>query len=316
MQNRTYEMPLTYSSESTSELKGWNLLANSFSAPIQISKMASGFPAEAEASVYLFNTGTTDDPSGETDGAGTYTKIPVGWAGQNVGGVIYGNTIPSMQGFFVKTSSAANLKFKYSEIVWNADYSTAAPNKPLRVRAREVENDNDMQAIYISLLADSKCDNLHLIEMEDFSTEYENGYDAHIMPVGAFNVFAVEGEDHLGVDATNSIAGTYVGVRTGAETAYTFRFSHLLSENGFALLDNETNETIDIYEGTEYTFFAAPDTTITERFQIVAREDAPSITTGVDNTENGVKVHKFIKDNQLFILKNGVLYDALGKRVR
>ena len=86
------------------------------------------------------------------------------------------------------------------------------------------------------------------------------------------------------------------------------------------LLDNETNQIIDIYEGLEYTFNSEPDTTITDRFQILEREkEEPEIievTTAFKNAEKqGVKVNKFIKDNQLYILKNGVLYNAVGARV-
>jgi hypothetical protein len=105
-------------------------------------------------------------------------------------------------------------------------------------------------------------------------------------------------------------------VRTGEETAYTFAFSHLNSENELALLDNETNEKIDINEGTEYTFFAEPNTVIPDRFRIVERANAPAITTDVENVSGEIKVHKFIKNDQMYILKNGVLYNATGAVVR
>ena len=133
------------------------------------------------------------------------------------------------------------------------------------------------------------------------------------------DVFTIRDSEQLGVDATNSIIGTRVGVRTGEEMSYTLIFSHLQSKTYLALLDKETNETIDINEGTEYTFFAEPNSTITGRFMIVESANAPAIATGMESTSdssmNG-KATKFIKDNQLFILKNGVLYNAMGVIVR
>ena len=78
-------------------------------------------------------------------------------------------------------------------------------------------------------------DNLYLLESEKYNTAFESGYDARKKMSGSLNVFAVEDDAQLAVDATNSIIGTRVGVRTGAETAYTFVFSHLQSENGLAL---------------------------------------------------------------------------------
>jgi hypothetical protein len=65
----------------------------------------------------------------------------------------------------------------------------------------------------------------------------------------------------------------------------------------------------------EYTFNAAPNSEITERFQIIAA-DIPAIATGVDEVESEVHIQKFIKDNQLYILKDGVLYNASGAVVR
>ena len=117
---------------------------------------------------------------------------------------------------------------------------------------------------------------------------------------------------------TNSFIGTRVGVRTGEETVYTLSFSHLNSEQELALWDKEMDQTIEITEETEYTFFAEPNSIITDRFQIVERDGAnkPGVTTDIDNVENGTKAYKFIKDNQLYILKNGVLYNATGVVVR
>ena len=137
---------------------------------------------------------------------------------------------------------------------------------------------------------------------------------------GTLNIFAVEGEDNLSVDATNSIKGTRIGVRTGEEMTYTLDFARVRTDRELLLFDNETNQIIDIYEGLEYTFNAEPDTIISDRFQILEREkeepEVIEVTTAIKNAEKqGVKVNKFIKDNQLYILKNGVLYNAVGARV-
>ena len=104
-------------------------------------------------------------------------------------------------------------------------------------------------------------------------------------------------------------------MRTGDTTAYVMTFTHLNGQY-LALLDNETNEITEINEGTEYTFFAVPNSMITERFQIVASANAPAVTTGVNNTNEGETVQKFIQNGQLFILKKGVLYNAMGAVVR
>jgi hypothetical protein len=128
----------------------------------------------------------------------------------------------------------------------------------------------------------------------------------------------LENEDKLAIDATNSIIGTRVGVRTGEETAYTITFSYVDGEQEWALYDAETDEMIDITNDNTYTFFAEPNSNITERFMIVESNGAqiPAVTTGNDKVTSDVRAHKFIKDGELFILKNGVLYDVTGARVK
>ena len=308
--NKTkYDIPLTYTD--ASPMAGWNLLANSFAAPIDIKKMLDdNAGADIEQTIYLFNTGNTSDVSGES---GTYTVVTKALAGTTVADVEYQGVIPAMQGFFVKANSNCNFRFNYTNAVWNATYAAGSENTPMRVNRRS--DNSDKQVLSISMEANGQRDKVLLIEQEDYSTEFENGYDAHYMPVGGFNVFAVEGDDHLAVDATNSIIGTRVGVRTGEETAYTLVFSHVNSEEEMMLWDTEADEKVEIREGGMYTFFAEPNSEITGRFIIVEAE-APEIATGVEDVQGDAKVHKFIKDDKLFILKNGVLYDATGMRVR
>ena len=217
-----------------------------------------------------------------------------------------------MQGFYVHTTKDATLTLDYNKIVWNAKH----PNVPLRVKAHD--EGQALGALKISVYADGLLDHLYMLESEQYDAAYENGYDARKMEDGEFNIFAIEGEDKLSVDATNSFIGTRVGVRTGEETMYTFFFSHLNSEKELALLDWETETITEITENAEYTFFAEPNSMITDRFEIIEWDGSnkPGIATGVENVENGTKVHKFIKDNQLFILKNGALYNATGVLVR
>lgn len=304
----------------TSSEKGYNLLANSWAAPISIEKFKTGDFIDAERTVYILNAGTknnSDSPGESIDAPGKWFGVPIKTAAELAAEGLP-CVIPSMQGFWVKANSgSAQLILDYSRLVWNVDYSGYTANKPLRAPKRTSGNEDApiTGKLKVSLYSESENDYFFMLESERYDAAYEDGYDAMKIPSGSMDVFTIEGENELGVDATNSIIGTRVGVRTGEETAYTLEFSRVSAENELALRDNETNEEIDIYEGMQYTFFAEPNATLTERFEIVERE-APSITTGVDNADKKVKVHKFIKDNQVLILKNGVLYNTMGAIVR
>ena len=304
-----------------------NMIANSYTAPIDITKFDLEDFDDVEGAIYLFNTGSRQNIAdlaneamrGETYTApGQYIHIPINKvkALKSAFSENIPTSIAPMQGFCVHTTGTnPKITLDYSKLVWRGNYEDNG-NGPLHVIARDANESESISSLCVTLIGGGLVDNLYLLESEENSPEYENGSDARKMMSGALNIFSVAGVDQLAVDATNSFIGTHLGIRSGEETTYTMVFSHLRSDNALALLDNETNETTDIYEGTEYTFFAEPNSVITDRFQIVERANGPAITTGCENAKSGVKVHKFIKDNQLFILKNGVLYNATGVVVR
>ena len=306
----------------TTDEKGFNLLANSFVAPIDIAQFsAEDFSEGVDPTIYIFNTGSrtdahqTVDIAEKAEAKGQYLAVPVNNVDAMKAAYKYPTVIAPMQGFCIKTEKEGTVTLNYERLVWNGNYSEH-PNTPLRTPKKAV-NLSTLGSLCVTISANGWSDNLYMLESESYDKAYEAGYDAAKMNSGEFNVFALEGESRLAVNATNSIIGTHVGVRTGEETTYTLSFSHLMTNNELFLLDKEANEIVDIYDGVEYTFYAEPNTEITERFQILGREKAPEVTTAIEEaTDNdGAKVHKFIKDNQLYILKNGVLYNATGARV-
>lgn len=316
------ECKVAVTANGTTDEKGYNALANSFTAPIDIAQFSTeDFSEGVDPTIYLFNTGSRTDASQIVDIAekaeakGQYLAVPVNNVDAMKTAYHYPTVIAPMQGFCIKTEKEGTVTLNYERLVWNGNYSEH-PNTPLRTPKKAV-NLSTLGSLCVTISANGWSDNLYMLESESYDKAYEAGYDATKMNSGEFNVFALEGESRLTVDATNNIIGTYVGVRTGEETTYTLSFSHLMTNNELFLLDKEANEIVDIYDGVEYTFYAEPNTEITDRFQILGREKTPEVTTAIEEAADidGAKVHKFIKDNQLYILKNGVLYNATGARV-
>lgn len=318
--NKTNEnIALAYSGER----RGHNVLANSFSAPIDITKFEDRDFRSADSVIYIFNTGSRAEAdsliakkSYDVNAPGQYLAIPIGSARLLKGAFGMPTVIAPMQGFCVHAhKDDAQITLDYSKLVWDGNYEEN-PNTPARVSAHKDVEETHVGNLQVSLYTDGGIDYLFMLESDQFDALYESGFDARKLMGDELNIFSIQDDEMLAVDATNSIIGTRVGVRTGDETAYTFVFGKMRSENELALFDAETSETIDINEGTEYTFFAEPNSMIMDRFQIIERDNAPAITTDIDNVENETKAHKFIKNNQLYILKNGVLYSATGAVVR
>ena len=305
--NRVLDLSYT----ATSAEPGINVLANSYTAPIDITKFVdTDFSTGVDATIYLFNTGSKNDVTAltEFDGnaAGQFIAIPIHLAGTVKDGFLLPAVIPAMQGFYVKANSAGStLTLNYKRLVWEASHS----NVPLRAKRAEEQQKG---SLCVMVEADGWRDQVYLLEAEEYDAAFENGYDAHKLMQGNLNIFTLEGEDALAVDATNHIAGTKIGVRTGEETAYTLTFGALSGETEWSLYDAQAQETIAIEEGMQYTFFAEPNSEIRDRFYITERNDAPAITTDLENVVDGAESRKFIKDGRLFVIKNGLIYNMLG----
>ena len=305
---------------SYTEGKGLNLLANSYAAPIDIELFETEDFVNSTATIYILNAGTkleSDEQKGGLDAAGKWLGMPIQTISE-LKGAGYPSIIPSMQGFWIQAEGEnAQLKLDYARLVYNDDVKGIHENKPLRTPKRNNTQDKApiTGKLKIDIYGGGDADCLFILESESYDAAYEDGFDARKIASETMDIFTVRDSDLLGVDATNNIVGTRVGVRTGDTTAYVMSFSHLLSDRELFFLDNETGQTIKISEGTEYAFFAQPNSVITDRFVILAVVKTPEISTGVDSTKDDAKVHKFIKDNQLYILKNGVLYNAVGARV-
>jgi len=301
-------LPLTYTASSAEP--GVNVFANSYTAPIDITMFEDGdFSTGVEKTIYLFNTGSKNDVeahAGDLDGdaAGQYIAIPIHSAGTLVGAFQLPAVIPSMQGFYVKTGQAGTLTLNYERLVWNATHGNTSLRAPQRAN-------EEGSALCVTLSADGWSDKLYLLESDNYDAAYENGTDARKMMRGNLNIFSIEQTDTLAVDATHSIKGTRVGVRTGEETAYTISFSHIRNAQDWVLEDSETGTLMDIIEGGDYTFFAEPNSVLTDRFRISERS-VPAITTDVRSAQTMQNVHKFIRNGELLILKDGVLYNAMG----
>lgn len=323
---RTKEIPLSY--DGTGGNKGYHVLANSYTAPIDITKMESTDFGGATGTIYLFNTGTYNESGYTVDAAnsttaGQYVAVTPGTAaGIYASDKTYPIMIPAMQGFCVQTNTSTTLTLDYSKIVWGANYGEH-PNQPMRVaaqRTEEVETNEPNVTDFIKVtLSDGEAgDNLYLLASAAYEKSYENGFDAPKMmsdDPALPNIFAVEDDEQLAIDATSDIDGTFLGVRTGQASNYTLYFSHVSGETEWMLLDVQTNEKTKIADETSYSFSAAPNSLITNRFLIVAAEENTGTTTGSDEITIENKIQKFIYNNHLRILRDGVLYDAQGRVV-
>ena len=330
--NYTYVMdgalaPTTSKSISVAENTSM-VVGNSWTAPIQITQLEEADFSGLLKNVYLYNTGndeghsasTTSSPTGDAIyAAGTYISVPIHSAEYT--GV---KVISSLQGFFVKddheVEGGGTLSLSYSKHV-RPSGGNSVVNGAMHAPKR-VADETDRPAVLKMKVSGSQYDDrLILLEREDFTSGYDAGWDGDKMgDVATSPRITTTREDGTAdaVAALPDLEGTLINFRAAStDDQYTLYFDYETEDaEPLYLLDLTNNAYTRVETGSSYTFFTT-DKADHKRFALT-RYRAPQITTGVEDAseDNGQgKAVKFIENDKLYILRNGVLYDGTGKKV-
>ena len=308
---------LTYTAgntESGGYIRGENIISNPYTAAIPISSISF---TNMEESVAFFNTGSYLDwqgQSGSGSNPGQYLNVPKAQAG--TGGLPA--NISSLQGFLVKVNGpnpgpAPALMNKIPVLpvgTVSIPVPTIKNTNALRAKA---EIDNKVYTV-IDINGERFGDKVWLFTDAACTKNFDNGYDSRKIKGDELTpqLYAQEVDGNYQVNSVDDINNTLLGFVPGADTEYTFMFTHSNTldayPNGIYLVDLLKNITVDITEsGSTYTFSTdaskakaqkAPSLTAeTARFKILT---SPGMTTNVDNfASNSLKV--FCSDKKLIV---------------
>ncbi|MBR5677923.1 MAG: InlB B-repeat-containing protein [Paludibacteraceae bacterium] len=320
----TKEISLTKTAEAGN---GENLIGNSWIAPIQIANFETADFGGATATVYVYNTGRDDvyhNPTyvaatEDNDGAATagqWVGVPVNVAG--LPGYTGLKVVPAMNAFQVNTSSEATLTLDYNKLVRKNAVTNANINNPLRA-PRRTESVSEIEALMrVRVTGEYTHTDVWLLQDEQFTDEFDNGWEAKYQDCDnrSAQMYAESELGRMAFIAKPNIDGTVLGFapsRDGHE--YTFSFYYLGDE---ALYLNDMQLEVSTLIDAENTYtFTYSEEDMAERF-IISRQafGAPAVTTGNERISDDAKPIKFIKDDHIFILVRGILYDITGKVVR
>jgi len=154
---------------------------------------------------------------------------------------------------------------------------------------------------------------------ENANDEFELNEDLYMMNSSkTADIYTFAGSYDVAANVL-SVNDHIIPVGLNVKSAGTYTFSMTNSFDGEVILvDNyaqtRTNLLLEDYE------IALPKGTCNDRFQIEI--NIKKVPTAIDGVEDGSgslkdgKAHKFIENGQMYILQNGVIYDAQGKRVK
>ena len=294
-----------------------NMLANSWMAPIQIRAFDASDFTNADATIYIYNTGSPDDYRDNKGATSTGTQ-----AGQyslyTVNTCPTTAIIPSMQAFSVYThGSTPSISLDYSKIVY--DPAVAGSVVPGRNRAPQRTETDEPEKMRLYIGAESGYgDMLYMLEREDFAEGFENGWDGRKMfgEDVAPQLYAFTPDGNMAINCIPTFEGQLLGFRKGAQdNTYTFTFEYD-GDNMWYLNDLKEQTSTLISAFDSYTFTSEADDT--EARFIISRSPIHSTPTAVESATGAQQpaIRKIVINDHVFIIRNGLMYDVTGIMVR
>ena len=299
-QNQTIQLTKTESG-----MNGNNLFANSFMAPIDAKNFTpEDFTGDLEKTFYIFNSGSwnnwnkynTEDSKGSNgnDTPGQYCAVPA--FSSSYMDVAEITTLPPMQGIYViANADGAKIRLNYDKHVWKAGTNTNITTDmhepmrtPQRIQAQEQMQRSSFRRIRLQLnSANSGADRLYIIQSDETTPNYDNGYDAPNQTVnGLTNIYTTESFGKMEVSCSNHIDSMYIGFQAGSDTQYTLSFSSLIGDMLY-LEDLEQDTVVAMQQDMPYTFTATALSINDHRFRLLLSpkggNNSPTDTEDINN---------------------------------
>ena len=232
-------------------------------------------------------------------------------------------TLKAFKNFFVQIKNG-----EATSLVIPANSRTDKNLAPARYMA-DVEQDIQLA---VDLVSETRSDKVDLLINDIYSAAFDQDGDfTKMMNTTKFNLYGVYPGDNLSfiaVDKTTAAGSIAIGYQVPAAGEYTLQLSerpYVMSDYVETLLvtDHEVSPevTTDLLENP-YSFTVTKAETNDARFTVSIKlkenQDTPTdidIINGGGDLD-GEKPIKFIYHDKMYILRNGVLYDATGKKVR
>ncbi len=257
-ENHTYNLTYTSSATSTDD-RGNNLITNSYSGPIDIESLSSTANfVNAEATIFIYNTGSYaewKEQASNTLGFNPGQTIAIPVNSVSTLGSEYPHTIASSQAFFVASYSGGGQFIVNYE---NNVYGPASSSNQKRISS----DDNKFNVLKINVQSTTSNDRLYLLEHEDCTPNFDNGYDAiKLFDNNGPQIFAINDSIYTSINTSNNIVNQSIGFRGDSEYemyTLTFNIDKLYSYDKLYLYDIITDEYVDILNNETYTFYYIP----------------------------------------------------------
>ena len=296
---------------------GWNMLGNPYLANIGGTE---SFESSLSALIVGYHNQKVLDDKGNWTGAWEevedaanvrYVRIP------HDNGMDYDQvrvkdaTFKSFRHFFIQAATTGTFTFSLSQ---------RAQEAPARVQNNGATLPDEMDIDFILSNGEEQA-TFGLTVNDKLNTGFVVGEDMPEELGGTSSkAYTIAAENKLAYNGLPSTAAEqYIPVGYRAEAAGTYSIAYKPDEyttyiEHIQLIDYATGEVTDLLDGTYE--FSTEQGVFDERFALNVEFGRRNIPTGTEETNiNGDKPVKFIRDDKMYIMRNGVIYDATGKKV-
>lgn len=313
--NHTYTLQRT---EGSSYI-GNNIITNSYTAPIDITKLEDGDFVNVEKTIYIYNTGSykqweeyKNNKAISDAAAGQYFAIPIKVADYTPYGI---TVIPAMQAFcLMAQKDGATFTVDYQRTIFNSKANTTIKRAPRRI---DRSNEDNEENLIINIHGSRFSDAISILKRRECSELFDDGYDAAKLEGNnlAPRLYSIEDNDKIyAIDTRHTLDGHYIGLDKGEDDTYTISFPMVDTEDLLFLKDLSDNSYYPIIEGMEIEIEAL--NSMSRRFQIVSEisddeGDKPSgVVTDIRMTDESAVLTN-VTDNMM----EAAIIDMTGKLV-
>ena len=247
----------------------YNLLANSYTAPMSLAALFTNIEAQygndVDLTVWIYKS--------DEDRHVSVTKAAV-LSGEDPEAI---TTIAPMQGFilYCGPTQPADGEINYQQAIWN---NTDKTGVPIMAPARDAQDESVHATIVVT--SEKSKDEVVLRENNEYSNAFDNGADARkYMSERVFDFYSVNNGEAFSQVATDDLAGTELTMKAKDETVYTMSFRNV-NNFDYEIRDNLSGAIIPVVEGATYEFTMAEGTTAEARFEIVGGK---KVVTDIEN---------------------------------
>ena len=221
--------------------------------------------------------------------------------------------------YSIASAAGYNFKTMYSYMLQYAGTVTFTGSTPSSVAARRIADTKKYEVELQVLNNDEEVINRAFVNLKENACDtFALNEDVYMSPnSAAVNIYTLAGNYDVAANIL-SIDNHIVPVGVEVSKAGNYSFSMPSDFDGtVVLVDNFDGSRTDLSLG-DYSV-ALPKGTIEDRFTLEINIERSSATDieGIEggNIKDG-KAHKFVRDGIMYILRDGVIYDAMGKRVK